>query len=205
MICQGCGKSNVNRECWDCGELNNDKTASVNIVNKWEIARKIMENWKISPRELASFDVAILDDIRSAIAAAYVLGKAHTEFKKQGTTDIPVQTSVTISVEKMLEDIRQHHSKYITPIFQKVLQGTSTETEKIKLFNVLNLLQVMGKKGLTSAERMSQYNTIGSQWVGLISDTFFKNNPDVNQVLMSILNDGKSEIVWVCNNVKIRD
>lgn len=191
-------------KCWE-GTLNHlTKNYIPNpekIVNKWEIARKIMENWKISPSELA---VELCDDIRSAIAEAYVLGKTQTENKKQGTTDIPVQTSVTISVEKMLEDIRKHYTN-IAPIFQKVLQGTSTEAEKIKLFNVLNLLQEMGKKGLTRAERMSQYNKIGGQWVDLISNSFFKNNPNVNQVLMSILYDGKSEIVWVCNNVKIRD
>jgi hypothetical protein len=212
MICKSCKKANVNslmfqwdgnREwyCWNCGAPNESiliENIDKSTMKRWAVAGTIMADWGFTPRTLSS---DILNNIRSSIAGAYLLGK---EDDKPVTNNIPVQTSVTIPVEKMLEDIRKHYT-YLIPIFQKVLQGKSTDSEKIKLVNVINLLQELGNIPWNPSHsvKMSNYNQIGGMWVDLISNTFFKDNPNVNKVLMSILNDGKSEIVWVCNNVKV--
>jgi len=219
MICKQCKKANVispivlatylEWECWYCGAFNsvtNTENNSKNIdnpkLNKWQIARKIMEKWNFS---LHKFHYTDLDNIRLAIAEAYDLGVTQTEETKQLTNNIPVQTSVTIPVEKMLAEIRQHYTNIITPIFQKVLSGESTEAEKIKLVKALNLIQELGNPhwSLNHSEMLTHYSKISGHWADLFANNFFKVNPNVNEVLMSILNDGKSEIVWVCNRVKV--
>lgn len=213
MICKSCKKPNVNslmfiwdgnREwyCWNCGAPN-DSTLIENIdqttMKRWTIAEEIMTDWAFSPPSFAS---DILNNIRSAIAGAYLLGQEDKDKKQvtQVTNSIPIQTFVTIELKKMLDDIRHFHYTKLEPIFQKVIHGQSTEGDKSGMDSTLNLLHSLGKKARNRDEELSRSKRIGDHWRDFISRSYFTANPFVNQVYMDVSYNGKSYMLWVCDN-----
>jgi len=120
--------------------------------------------------------------------------------------NISIQTTVSIPMTQIVEDIRNHFRPLLQENLAGLLSGKipmdADGNDETCFIPRLQALNSMDNLPLSQAEKLNHYETIAEMWTDFCSEDFFLNNPQIHDVLMVVSSaNGKAlEKFWLCQN-----
>jgi hypothetical protein len=120
-------------------------------------------------------------------------------------SNIKVTRTAEISVKTIISEIRDTMRKILHESLDNIIDG-KVSLEDMALTHLAKMLNELDKSPDTQAKKLVHYENIAELWTNYCSDTFFSENPRIEDVIM-VVSEGKDgealEKFWVCRNIYV--